>query len=153
MILASASFPGIFPVINHIKTYGQLFTSVLDSGIREVTTLRQAVKDLRDTPEVRITIINCSTSYPLPRSDSYQSIENVIARSVDIIRHTVFRQELALFKERNKIGAPLYRRFTYRVIEPDPARQIGAMDFSKKSQQDFYQHGKEQALISEWIDL
>ena len=151
-ILASASFPGIFPTVDHVKSYGGLSTYCLDAGIREVTTLRPVIKAVKNDPEVRITIINCNVNNPLPSPTTYDSIEKNILRSIDIARHTIFKQEIALFQERNFIGPPYYRKFTYRIIEPDPAEMTGVMDFSKKSLQKLYQHGKEQALTSNWVD-
>ena len=151
-IIASASFPGIFPTIDHVKTYGGLSTFCLDAGIREVTTLCPVIKSVKEDPEVRITIINCNVNNPLPSTEIYNSIEKNILRSIDIARHTIFKQEISLFKERNLIGPPHYRRFSYRIIEPDPAEVTGVMDFSKKSLLRLYQHGKEQALTANWVD-
>lgn len=156
LILASASFPGIFPSVDHVRTFLSMHNYCIDAGVREVTTLREIINHTKSVifseDQFRITIINCNVTNPLPSPVSYDSIDKNINRAIDIARHTIFKQEIALFKERNQIGAPHYRRFTYRIIEPDPAEIIGVMDFSKESLDRLYQHGKEQALTADWVD-
>jgi len=152
MLIASASFPGIFPAVDDIVVMYEVHNFAVDAGIREVTTLRQIIQEIKFDDDIRLTIINCNITNPLPSIEDYNSIEKNILRSIDIARHTIFKQEIALFKERNKIGEPHYRRFTYRIIEPDPFEAIGVMDFSSASLDRLYQHGKEQALTAEWVD-
>lgn len=149
-IIASASFPGIFPA-REVSTYTHFHSAAADAGIARGGILGAAVDYARSLDEeVKFTII-LTTAPDNPTEADYSSIEKNVLRSLEIALNTIAGYELTLFRERNALAG--YKRFSYRVIQPSPEYQSGYMDFSYDTLHTLFDHGRHKAAASQWYVL
>jgi len=152
-ILSSASFPGVFPA-RQVTTYTKHYSAAVDAGIGRGGIVGAAVDYAKQQEEeVRFTIIATFAPDNPGLKSNYSAIESNILRSLEIALHSIASYEIGLFEERNRIGPPRYKRFSYRIIQPDPADLAGYMDFSYKTLERQYLAGRNQASSTPWIVL
>lgn len=121
-VLASASFPFLFPPVNSIELDQALgmgpIRSAVDSGLHQAGQLRTAVDIARGITNPRITIIAAHGLEPKAPWEM-NHLGQILPRALDMILYHRFEKQLTGFITKNQIGPPEYERFPCRIIRPE----------------------------------
>ena len=144
-VVASASFPFVFPPSSPINTNEETIEDAMDGGLHQAAPLDDALKLARELKNCRITMIAMAT---LSEDKSpVDHVGQIIQRSISVILYNRFQQQLTNFiHEIQHDTEPI----PWRLILPDLSDSPDFFEFTPEGIQYMIQQGYLAASSTDW---